>query len=141
MKPNQSGAATEANVAAVLSNAGVTFTSQTVLGRTIYGSELRVDFVARNLKRYPNGVVIESKWQDCAGTADEKFPYLVENIRSCYPLPAIVVAHGGGCRPGALAWLRAQRDGLKLVEVFNMEELTSWLLRAEKRPIPRLFNP
>lgn len=140
MKANQSGRASEQNVAAALRHAGVLFDAQVLLGRTIYDTELRVDFIARNLSAFPKGLVIESKWQDRDGTVDEKFPYLVENIRHCYPLPAVVVLHGGGCRPGARQWLRTRVDGQRLVAVFNLEELTSWALRAKKQSGAMLFT-
>jgi len=113
----------------------VVFDEQVTLGRTIYDTKLRVDFVARNLTAFPAGLILESKWQDISGSVDEKFPYLVENIRHCFPHPAIVIVHGGGCRVGALAWLRAQVDGERLIKVCNLEELTSWALRAEKRSL------
>ena len=138
MRPMQSGQASERNIAAALHHAGICFASQVSIGRTIYETQARVDFVATNLEPYPRGLILESKWQDIGGTADEKFPYLVENIRHGYPLPTIVVVHGGGCRPGALMWLRARVDGLQFVAVFNLEELTSWALRIRKTPPLRL---
>src|SRR5436190_22679562 len=101
MKANAAGRVAEDVLAAVLVSIGVEFERQVIIGRTIYGTNLRVDFVIRNLAAFPAGLVIESKWQDGNGTIDEKFPYLVENIRQAYPLPAIVIVHGGGWRPGA----------------------------------------
>jgi hypothetical protein len=71
----------------------------------------------------------ESKWQEVQGTADEKLCYLVANIRSCYPCPAIVIAGGSGARPGAIKWLRSQVDGVKLYAVFHVEEFVSWCNR------------
>ena len=78
------------------------------------------------------GLIVESKWQDVSGTADEKFPYLVANIRHCYPLPTVVVASGNGARPGAIAWLRSRVDGTQFVAVQSIEDFVSWILRADR---------
>jgi hypothetical protein len=107
------------------------FDRQCIIGRTIYGTEFRVDFLVHNLPPFPQGLVIESKWQTTGGSVDEKFPYLVENFRACR-YPAIVIVHGGGCRDGALEWLQAHCDPQHLVAVFRLEEFMSWLLRASR---------
>jgi hypothetical protein len=116
----------------VLRSIGIQFDYQVVVGRTIYGTELRVDFILRNLAAFPSGLIVESKWQDVGGSVDEKFPYLWENIRHQYPMPAIVIVHGGGCRDGAMRWLRARCDEERLVAVYALEEFISWANRAEK---------
>jgi hypothetical protein len=135
MKANQSGQFAEDMLAATLRSIGITFERQCVLGETIYGTNLRVDFVLRNIVAFPRGIAVESKWQDVGGSIDEKFPFLVENIYRQYPLPAMVVVHGGGCRPGALAWLRMHCDGQQLVGVYTLEEFISWALRVDKLAI------
>jgi hypothetical protein len=132
VKPNRAGQISEAVLASVLRSIGLRFAQQVAVGRSIYDTELRVDFVIYNLAAYPDGLVVESKWQDVSGSVDEKFPYLVENIRRRYPMPVIVIAHGGGSREGAVRWLRACCDGVRLVAVFGLEEFISWALRIEK---------
>jgi hypothetical protein len=131
MKANRSGRIAEDFIASLLVSVGIAFKRQVVVGRTIYDTELRVDFLVGNLREFPRGLVIESKWQDVSGSADEKFPYLVANIQQSN-LPTIVIVHGGGCRPGALAWLYDRRDGVHLVEVYGLEGFISWVHRADK---------
>ena len=70
-------------------------------------------------------MVIESKWQQSSGSVDEKFPYLVLNIRERYPCATIIVLDGGGFKKGAEEWLRRQVND-KLVHVFNMMEFQKW---------------
>lgn len=135
MKPNRAGRIAEDVIAGIAASVGIECVRQAVVGRTIYGTDLRSDFVFQNVAEYPNGVAVESKWQDVGGSVDEKFPYLVANIRECYPLPVIVVVHGGGCRPGAVAWLRRHCDGRQFVGVWTLEEFISWALR-----VPKLVN-
>ena len=71
-------------------------------------------------------LVIESKWQQSTGSVDEKFPYLVLNIKSRTPFKTVVVLDGGGYKPNAAKWLRAQTDD-KLIHVFDMAEFHKWV--------------
>ena len=132
MKANTTGRAAEDILAGVMVAMGIAFDQQCVIGETIYHKRLRVDFVLHNIASFPRGLIVESKWQDVGGTADEKFPYLVENIYQAYPLPAMVVIHGGGCCPGALAYIRKRVNGQQFVAVYSLEEFVSWALRVEK---------
>ena len=136
MKANAAGRVAEDVLASLLQSIGIVFHRQVVIGRTIYGTDLRVDFVLFNLLAFPAGLVVESKWQDVGGTVDEKFPYLVENIQRMYSLPTIVIVHGGGCREGAVRWLRDHCDGQRLVAVYGLEEFISWAHRSVKVPLP-----
>lgn len=103
--------------------------TQYPIGLGIYGQPLKVDFYVNDAPLFPNGLIIESKYQAISGSIDEKFPYLVLNIQEHYPCPAIVVAGGGGCRPGALTWLKRQVGG-NLVAVFTLEEFMVWAHRS-----------
>lgn len=58
---------------------------------SIYGVPIWTDFVVHGLPNYKEGFFIESKFQSVAGSGDEKFPYLYENIVKQFPLPTIVV--------------------------------------------------
>lgn len=102
---------------------------QWYVGKSIYDHDLRADFFIPDVPGFPAGLIIESKWQDAGGSVDEKFPYLVLNIRECYPCPTIVIAGGGGAKPGALRWLRSQVDTTHLYAVFTLEEFLSWAMR------------
>jgi hypothetical protein len=131
LQAHRAGQVAEDVLAAFLTCIGVTFDRQAVIGLSIYGTRLHADFVVRNLVAFPHGLVVESKWQDGDGTVDEKFPYLYENIRAG-SLPTVVIVQGGGCRPGALDWLRSRVDGERLVSVLRLEEFMSWAHRSPK---------
>jgi hypothetical protein len=133
MKANKSGHVTENIIGDILHGVGLVFQRQVHVGQSIYEPyQLRADFVVTNLKHFPTGIAIESKWQDRQGSVDEKFPFMAINIRTRYQVPAIVVVAGGSCRQGALDWLRSQCDGHHLIAVFGLEEFISWALRSEK---------
>ncbi len=63
------------------------------------------------------------------GSADEKFPYLVANIRERFPHACVVVAGGGGAGRDALHWLRDQVDD-KLIGVYSLEGFITWVNRT-----------
>jgi hypothetical protein len=102
------------------------FTRQYVYGENIYGGEQRVDFILYHPDKYPNCLIIEAKWQQKAGSVEEKFPYFYLNIMEKYPTDTVMVLAGGAYRPGAEQWLR-DRMGNKLIHVFNMEEFQTWV--------------
>jgi hypothetical protein len=126
---NRSGNYAEQMIAAALREHGCRFKRQEVIGFGIYGTELRVDFLVTNLVNFSKGLVIESKWQDEAGSVDEKFPYLVENIKHSR-VPTVVVLHRNGYRAGARRWLRLQCDNEHLLAVYDLGEFMSWLIRS-----------
>lgn len=98
-----------------------TVTAQYPIGTGIYGLPIFADFLLAGAPGFPAGLAIEVKWQQSPGSVDEKFPYLVHCIQACYPCPTVIVADGGGQRPGALAWLRGQCQG-KLFAVYTLVE-------------------
>jgi hypothetical protein len=104
---------------------------QVYIGLSIYNEPTKVDFIMYGLKDYPDGLIVESKWQTSAGSVDEKFPYLVLNVKEVYPLPTIIVLTGDGYRPGAERWLKRQVDQ-QLVAVMNLVEFITWMSRCRK---------
>jgi hypothetical protein len=104
------------------------FVAQFPIGHSIYDLPINADFWVRGADGFPDGLAIEVKWQQSTGSVDEKFPYLVLNIRERYPCPAIVIADGGGQRSGALQWLRSQVDG-NLIGVYSVTEFLVWANR------------
>lgn len=101
------------------------FCPQFPLGNGVYETPIKCDFILFHPTKHPACLVIESKWQQSGGSVDEKFPYLVANIKEKYPYATIIVLDGGGYRSGSERWLRAQIDG-KLLKVFNMAEFQKW---------------
>ena len=71
--------------------------------------------------KHPGKLIIECKWQQIAGSVDEKYPYTVQNIRERYPCRTIILLDGNGYKPGAKEWLCSQVDD-KLLAVFSMSE-------------------
>ena len=101
------------------------YTSQYQICDSIYNTPLKCDFILYHPERHENCLVIEAKWQQTSGSVDEKYPYLVHNIKEKYPCPAIILLDGGGYKKGADEWLHAQIDA-KLIHVFTMVEFQKW---------------
>lgn len=102
-----------------------TYAKQCPVAKSVYGTNLYCDFILFHPEKHPDCLIIESKWQQSSGSVDEKFPYLVINIREQYPCATIIVLDGGGYKPGAEVWLKKQVDD-KLIHVFNMMEFQRW---------------
>ena len=106
---------------------------------TIYGHSGKSEFLLRS-QRYDLEVRIECKWQQSAGSVDEKFPYLYLNCVECMPEKQIILlVDGGGAKPGSVAWLReACRSGryttpttaAKTISVMNLSEFLVWANRT-----------
>jgi len=129
-KANATGREAEDIIGGVLMRKGCHVERQVDIGPSIYDTPICADFRVFGLRQYPNGLIIECKWQSATGSVDEKFPYLVRNIKEVFPLPTIIVLSGGGYKPGAENWLRHQVDH-QLVAVMNLEEFITWMMDAE----------
>ena len=101
---------------------------------TIYGHPGNTEFLLRSA-RYALEIRIECKWQQSAGSVDEKFPYLYLNCVEQMPEQRIIiVVDGGGAKAGAVAWLRracANRlylapDDPKTISMMTLVEFLMW---------------
>lgn len=100
------------------------YTKQFYIGQGIYDTPRKCDFIIYHPIKQQYFLVIECKWQQSGGSVDEKYPYLVENIKiSKYK--TIIVLDGNGYKPKALEWLKQQKSE-KLLDVFNMMEFQRW---------------
>ena len=102
---------------------GKQYIKQLPVGETIYKSTRKVDFMLFNRDNFPDGLIIECKWQQSGGSVDEKYPFLYFNILKT-GVPTIVLLDGGGYKPAAKDWLaaRAEENQKLLLGVWNMAE-------------------
>lgn len=141
-RANKTGVALEGYIRYILTSKGYTpidkkrfksgiilgqpiFTQHFPIGKSIYDTNLICDFILFHPTKHPKCLVIESKWQESKGSVDEKYPYIVENIKGQYPYETVVLLDGLGYKAGADKWLRSKKGG-NLIEVFNMTEFQKW---------------
>lgn len=106
---------------------GVDVYREVFLGKTIIGKNRRVDVLIVHAESRV-AMALECKYQDSTGTADEKLPYALEDLRSI-GIPVSIVYAGRGFSPGILHLLEASpiaalcMPGAELVPSVETREL------------------
>jgi hypothetical protein len=127
---NAAGQTLEGVIYDLLLRKGIEYDVQVTVGeRSIFGKRIRVDVLILPCARFPEGLIIEAKWQDVTGTAEEKLPYLWLNIIEYYPYPTMIIIDGSGFSSGAIDWIKSKIDGKKLIAVKSVQEFMSWCNR------------
>lgn len=75
------------------------------VGKTIIGKNRRIDIFCLSETSH-EAFAIECKYQDSAGTVDEKIPYALDDLRAL-PMAGCIVYAGGGFSEGVLHMLEA----------------------------------
>lgn len=120
-KANKNGKHAETFVACMLKENGISFKKKCVVGTTLYGTELIPDFILPD-----HMILIDVKWQQTGGSADEKYPFLVANLKRQDNYRSIIVVDGGGAREKTISWMRDQIDD-KLIGVMSITEFVTFL--------------
>lgn len=98
---------------------------------TIWKQQIIVDVFCQGFPLFPEGLIIESMWQDSPGSAYHKIPYNVANINETYPFPTVLIIDGSqmkdGVRREAVIWAKAKVTNNNLIAVFSFEEFIRWL--------------
>jgi len=102
---------------------------------TIYGHGGNTEFLLLS-EKYKLKIRIECKWQQSAGSVDEKLPYLYLNTIEAMPENnIIIIIDGDGFKTGAKTWLRnAVKEKLYTnsknneteVQIFSLAEFFTW---------------
>lgn len=101
---------------------GKQYAKQVPCGTSIYESPRKCDILVFNKDKFPDDLIIECKWQQSAGSVDEKYPFTLFNIIKI-GVPTIILLDGGGYKKTALNWLKNQVDPKRaLIGVHTMSE-------------------
>ena len=98
---------------------------------TIYGHKGTTEFLLKS-KQYGLETRIECKWQQSAGSVDEKFPYLYLNCVLQVPEEhMLIILDGNGAKEGAVNWLKQACHNQflatpKKIEVMCLTEFMGW---------------
>ena len=86
---------------------GLVVYTEVSLGKTIIGKDRKIDvFVLRTTDQ--RAVAIECKYQETAGTTDEKIPYALDDLEALW-IPGCIAYAGEGWSRGILHTLEASR--------------------------------
>ncbi|WP_187142814.1 PD-(D/E)XK nuclease superfamily protein [Thermanaerosceptrum fracticalcis] len=103
--------------------------------KTIYNHSGNSEFLLLSNK-YNMRIRIECKWQQSAGSVDEKFPYLYLNAVEVMPeAEIIIIVDGGGYKKGAVEWLKSaaaekkyiKTNNPKKIRIMNLSEFLVWV--------------
>lgn len=101
---------------------GKQYAKGVLAGTSIYETKRIVDFLVLNSEKFPDGLIIECRWQQSVGSVDNKFPMLVFNVLKT-GVPTIILLDGGGYSKKAEAWLKSQASPTRaLIGVWDMKE-------------------
>lgn len=101
---------------------GKQYSKQPYCGTSIYETKRKCDFLIMNKDLFPEGLIIECKWQQSGGSVDEKYPFTVHNVMKI-GVPTVILIDGGGYKKTALSWLKSQADKSRaLIGVYTMAE-------------------
>jgi hypothetical protein len=102
---------------------------------TIYKHKGNTEFLLLS-KKHKLKIRIECKWQQSAGSVDEKLPYLYLNSIEAMPEKDIMILiDGDGFKQGAKEWLRAavrdkkystSENDDKNIMVFSLSQFFTW---------------
>jgi hypothetical protein len=102
---------------------------------SVYGHKANTEVLLLS-EKYQLQIRIECKWQQSAGSVDEKLPYLYLNAIEAMPEDKVLILIDGmGWKPGAVKWLKdavktkkytTEANKHKLILVQNLTEFFTW---------------
>ncbi|MBN1966057.1 MAG: hypothetical protein JW910_15515 [Anaerolineae bacterium] len=108
----QSGKDLELAVAEIGLFLGLDIKRQVRVGKRIWGAERRIDVVLRHPETRQS-IGLECKYQGSPGSAEEKIPTTIEDIRA-WPIKGLVVFAGEGFSPNMVSFLHATGMAVEL---------------------------
>jgi len=98
------------------------YVEQARMFESVYRTKFVADFVMYDSKKYPEGLLIESKWQGVPGSVDEKYVFTVKSLVNI-DIPAMLVLDGGGARAAAVSWIKRQHKN----NVFQSKSISEFI--------------
>ena len=115
--------------AEVARDLGLDVETEVYVGRRIWGARRRIDIVITD-RAQRRSLGIEAKYQKSAGSAEEKIPSTIEDIRA-WPIPGIVCFYGPGFSSHMRSFLLSSGKAVEL------SDLETWLRLYFVLPVPR----
>ncbi|ACF13369.1 4-diphosphocytidyl-2-methyl-D-erithritol synthase [Chloroherpeton thalassium ATCC 35110] len=109
---------------------------------TVYEHHGNTEFLLIS-EKYELKIRIECKWQQVAGSVDEKLPYLYLNTIEAMPEDSIMILiDGSGWKTGAIKWLKdavkqkkytTEENKHKEILVFSLTDFFTWANKTFNR--------
>ena len=115
----QSGNELRDRVAILAHDLGLDVRREVRVGRRLWGSERKIDLVLTH-RESRRSIGLECKWQEKAGSAEEKIPATLADI-TAWPIPGLIVFSGTGFSPNMRSYLFSTGKAVEL------EDLEAWL--------------
>lgn len=96
--------------------------------KSLYGKSMRADFFCWHPVKWPNGLIIEAKYQAVGGSVDEKYPYTVLSLKQI-DFPSVIIFEGGGATRSAIEWAVSQADNKKH---YSFDGISEFIRAANK---------
>lgn len=100
---------------------GLKAETEVAVGRRVWGAKRRIDVVLKHAETRVS-LGIECKFQEGRGSAEEKIPATLEDIRA-WPIRGIVVYSGAGFSKNMQAYLLSTGMAVELVDLEKWLEL------------------
>lgn len=101
------------------------YSRNVAIGKNIYNNNRKGHFMLFHPDKWPKGLVVEVRWQGVNGTVDEKFPFIVMNIKRS-GVETVIVMGGENLKPEVINWVENQ-IGYRLIEVFSPQDFHGWV--------------
>jgi hypothetical protein len=101
------------------------YTTQLAHFRNLYSAKFKSDLFVYDTQHWPNGLLIECKYQALGGSVDEKYVFTVLSLKNLPP-PSAMVLTGGGARNCAISWIRGQETP-KFKFFGSSEQFSNWI--------------
>ena len=95
----------------------------------IYDRIWKIDLLIFDDVYFPCSLAVELKYQGVGGSVDEKFPFVIQNLRRLFTehdVKGALFLNGGAYRPEALKWCQAQQDG-EIFVVEGQSDIYNWV--------------
>ena len=96
---------------------------------SVYGKIAKIDLLVHHPENFPKKLAIELKYQATGGSVDEKFPFVVLNLKRWlekYEIKGALFLNGGKYCDESLAWCKAQQsDNLFVIESYS--DVYNWI--------------
>jgi len=95
----------------------------------IYGKVLTIDLLLFDHDHFPNKLAVELKYQSVGGSVDEKFPFVIQNMRKLFRdhgIKGLLLLNGGGYNTNAVKWSKGQQDE-NLFVVEGRSDIYNWI--------------